>query len=133
MPYIDPRPQQLQTVIAQAPKGVPVVMLNLLSFRDQANYADGTQCSGREAYARYGKAALGPLGKAGASVIWSGSARGTVIGPDEEQWDQVLLVRYPSVEAFLAMVTSAEYQAIVFHRSAALADSRLTLTLESST
>ena len=49
-----------------------------------------------------------------------------VIGltPDE-QWDDILLVSYPSKEAFLAMIGDSDYQAAAEHRSAALADSRL--------
>ena len=48
-----------------------------------------------------------------------------VIGPVEERWDEVLLVEYPSVKAFLEMVNSDAYQSIVYHRTAALKDSRL--------
>ena len=46
----------------------------------------------------------------------------------KERWDEILLVEYPSAAAFAAMVTSPEYKAIVFHRTAALEDSRLVAT-----
>ena len=45
-----------------------------------------------------------------------------------ETWDEVLLVEYPSRDAFVAMVQSPAYQAIVHHRSAALRDARLIVT-----
>jgi uncharacterized protein (DUF1330 family) len=51
-----------------------------------------------------------------------------VIGPEGEQWDDVLLVQYPSRRAFLTMVGRADYQQAVVHRRAALADSRLIAT-----
>lgn len=52
-------------------------------------------------------------------------AHATLIAPPEEEWDDLLLVSYPSKEAFLAMLSDREYQAAAEHRSAALADSRL--------
>ncbi|MNR51568.1 hypothetical protein D3C85_1712560 [compost metagenome] len=52
-------------------------------------------------------------------------ARVALIAPPGEHWDEVLLVRYPSKEAFLSMLTDSEYQAATVHRTAALADSRL--------
>ena len=52
----------------------------------------------------------------------------TVIGPADEQWDVLILVRYPSPTAFIDMVTTPEYQALSGHRTAALADSRLVPT-----
>jgi uncharacterized protein (DUF1330 family) len=67
-------------------------------------------------------------GEVGASVLWRGSAQQTVIGPKGEQWDDVLLVQYPSRRAFLTMVGRADYQQAVVHRRAALADSRLIAT-----
>jgi len=39
-----------------------------------------------------------------------------------------VLMEYPSREAFIEMTSSAEYQAISHHRTAALADSRLIAT-----
>lgn len=129
---IEPTPQSLKALAEHIPSGVPVVMLNLLRFREQADYpADKQQapCSGREAYARYGAAIQPFLKRAQAKVIWQGSARATVIAPQGEAWDDVLLVEYPSKDAFLGMVTSRDYQAITFHRTAALEDSRLVATL----
>ncbi len=48
-----------------------------------------------------------------------------LIGPQDKDWHLVVLVRYPSAQAFVEMVASDEYRAVVMHRSAALADSRL--------
>jgi uncharacterized protein (DUF1330 family) len=53
-----------------------------------------------------------------------------VIAPADEQWDQVLLVKYPSVDAFLTMIRMPDYLAATVHREAALEDSRLIATIE---
>jgi len=62
-------------------------------------------------------------------VIWQGDAKHAFIAPPDEQWDEVLLVEYPSKDAFLAMLKSPGYQAITFHRTAALEDARLIVTV----
>src|SRR5262245_58171237 len=106
----------------------PVVMLNLLRFRDQASYPQGSEhaaCSGREAYARYGAKARLHVRSVGGKPIWIGTAQLSVIGPADEAWDEVLLVEYPSRKAFLKMATDPDYLACTVHRTAALADSRL--------
>ena len=131
MESIGPRPDQLQKAIAAVPEGVPVVMLNMLRFKEMADYPDGRPAiSGREAYAKYSEAASKHVAKVGGSLVWIGAAKGSVIGPPDERWDQIFLVRYPSIEKFIEMISSASYQDIVVHRSSALADSRLIVTIE---
>ena len=122
--YIDPERAALKA-FASAPHDGPIHMLNLLRFREQAAYEDGTQATGAEAYERYGKLARPFLAQAGATLLWYGTGDVPLIGPPEERWDAALVVVYPSKQAFLGMALSAEYQAIVIHRTAALADSRL--------
>ncbi|TWT17171.1 DUF1330 domain-containing protein [Luteimonas wenzhouensis] len=113
-------------VLASLPEGKPVVMLNLLRFRDRAAYDDpGEACSGREAYRRYSEGSLRAISAVGGRVIFSGRAHASLIAPSDETWDQVFLVRYPSAAAFRTMLSMPEYQASVRHRAAALADSRL--------
>lgn len=114
--------------LAKLPDDEPVVMLNLLRFRDQARYAADSShapCSGREAYARYGARALLHVQAVGGKPLWRGVPQQTLIGPADEAWDEVLLVQYPSRKAFLTMVSNADYLASTEHRTAALADSRL--------
>lgn len=131
MESIRPRPNQMQEIISKAPKGVPIVMLNMLRFKEIADYPDGkSTTSGREAYAKYSKEAAKLVAKIGGQVVWFGEVQGSVIGPPDEQWDQIFLVRYPSVEKFIEMVSTAAYQEIAVHRSSALKDSRLIMTIE---
>ena len=132
MKTIIPTPESMSAVLANTPKGRPVVMLNLLKFREHAHYEGETSnLSGQEAYREYGRGAIRCIHAVGGDVVWSGKPTGTPIGPQEEQWDEVLLVRYPSIDAFLEMINSPEYKKIVHHRAAAMDDSRLMPMLES--
>ena len=124
----NPSEFKLKELTSKFPQDQPLYMLNLLRFNEQANYPEDMQqapCSGAEAYSRYGKHAAPKIKQAGAELIWSGNAIASVIAPNDEVWDQVILVRYPSVTAFIKMISDPEYQAIAFHRTAALADTRL--------
>lgn len=107
----------------------PIVMLNLLRFRERADYTgadvDLGPISGRDAYERYGRAVVKLLWRTGGRLLWVGSVRTNLIAPSYEQWDRALLVYYPSRAAFIRMVNSEEYQKVVVHRTAALEDSRL--------
>lgn len=109
--------------------GTPLHMLNLLRFREQADYAGHPEqdpCSGREAYRRYIELAQPLIEEvAGVRIVVLGAWSGTLIAPDDEHWDDVLLAEYPERRRFLEALTSERYQEIVFHRYAALADSRL--------
>jgi uncharacterized protein (DUF1330 family) len=91
-------------------------MINLLRFKP-----DG----GAAAYAHYGEGVLPCLDRAGARIVWQGRPDTVVIGPEADLWDAVVLVEYPSRQAFMEMISSPEYQGIAGRRTEALADSRL--------
>lgn len=131
MASIDPDPNRFGDLLSKIPQGQPVVMLNLLRFRETANYRNGEDAvSGRDAYGKYSELTLPFLGEVGGKLIHAGPACATLIGPPDEHWDHMLLVRYPSIEKFMEMVTNPDYQAITHHRTAALEDARLIATLE---
>jgi uncharacterized protein (DUF1330 family) len=128
MKVIDPTPESFSALGKDVPANTPIVMLNLLRFKTQAEYPADSEfvpCTGREAYARYAKHAATALVAAGAEVIWAGHALSHPIVPPGEQWDNILLVRYPDIDAFLTMVMAESYQRETVHRTAALDDSRL--------
>ena len=128
---VDPTPESVGAFAQRAPDDTPLVMLNLLRFREVADYPEAEQqVSGREAYARYGELVQPFLAAVGGRLEWQGAAHEPLIAPDEERWDACLLVRYPSKAAFLEMVMNPEYQAITVHRTAALSDSRLVPMVE---
>jgi len=108
-----------------------VVMLNLLRFREVADYsatpelAPATAISGEDAYRIYMKHTRPHIEKAGGELVFIGKGGHPLIGPSDEHWDVVLLVRHKSVEAFMTFATNKDYLAGLGHRQAALADSRL--------
>lgn len=103
--------------------GQPIVMLNLLKFREHAQYADGraSELSGREAYMLYGEKMQQLVQREGGRIVFSGAILSLVIGTVEDMWDTAALVEYPSSEAFARIVTSPEVAAIAVHRAAGLA------------
>lgn len=109
--YINPSRAQLEALQKLNLDG-PLVMVNLLKFNP-----DG----GAEAYARYGEQAAPFLAKVGAKVRYLGRVAATVIGGEE--WDEVILVEYPSKAAFFEMTGNPDYPGGV--RADALIDSRL--------
>jgi len=120
--------QHAQALLADVPDGHAVVMLNLLRYRATAAYpagSDAEPCSGREAYRRYAEAAIRFITGLGGEVVWRGSGKAVLIGEPGERWDTAILVRYPSKAAFLQMLSLSLNEAITFHRTAALEDSRL--------
>ena len=133
MPSINPSPEQLAAFTAKVADDTPLLMLNLLRFQAQASYASGSShapCSGRKAYARYSQTALRKVRGVGGEVQVMARAQAALIAPADEQWDELLLVRYPSKAAFLSMLADPEYRAATEHRTAALADSRLIANTE---
>ncbi|MBQ23916.1 DUF1330 domain-containing protein [Alcanivorax sp.] len=131
-PVIDPNPKKLPEIFASLPADTPIVMLNLLRFKDTAVYKDGeADYSGREAYQKYSDVAFGKVRGVGGEMVWKGKALAGVIAPEGEQWDDVLLVRYPSKDAFAAMLADPEYKEATRHRTAALREARLVAMQES--
>ena len=108
-----------------------VVMLNLLKFKELADYTEvkhldpGNPISGAEAYRLYMECTLPELEKAGSRVLFQGKSEAFMIGPEAESWDMVLLVEHESAEKFIAFAQNQEYLKTAGHRTAALADSRL--------
>jgi uncharacterized protein (DUF1330 family) len=86
----------------------PVVMLNLMRFRDKSLDGNG---SGWDAYKRYSALTVPMIKARGGTMLWAGEAKMVALGAvDGHQWDYVALVYYPSVDAFLDMMTSNDYE-----------------------
>jgi uncharacterized protein (DUF1330 family) len=108
-----------------------VVMLNLLRFKKMANYsatpelAPKEPISGEMAYQLYIDHTLPHLKKSGGEILFMGKGGQFLIGPPNERWDAVLLIRQQSVESFMAFAQHEEYMNEIGHRTAALEDSRL--------
>lgn len=130
---VKPTEQQLGAFMTGAHDGKPVIMLNMLKFRDVAAYTGeylrqhpgASGRSGREAYEIYSQQTMPFLFAAGGQLLWMGDVVSSLIGPEDETWDRVFLVYYPSRDALKKMLANPAYQATGLHRDAALADSRL--------
>jgi uncharacterized protein (DUF1330 family) len=108
---LEPTPEQVAALAAQ-PADAPVVMVNLLKFK---------AVGGVESYARYAREVAPHLERAGGTVRYAGTAPAFVIGDGERPWwDAIIVVEYPTPQAFLGMVTNPEYLQVHEHRAAAL-------------
>ncbi|MBV9487763.1 MAG: DUF1330 domain-containing protein [Frankiaceae bacterium] len=115
---IDPTGADLKQYLADDPGG-PVVMLNLLRFKD----------GGEASYREYGARTQEFLAKVGGEVVYAGDGSTALVAADGQAWDAVLLVRYPSRRAFCDMVADAEYQKITHLRTQALEEAVLQATI----
>jgi uncharacterized protein (DUF1330 family) len=125
---IDPTVEQIKALAASSSQEGPIAMLNLLRFRDEA-LAPDEGISGAEAYGIYSKGVAPFLEAAGAKVLSAVACDQSVIGPLDPEWHMAIIVEYPSRAAFLGMVGDRDYQEVSRHRTAALADSRLILSM----
>lgn len=122
---IDPTADQVRA-LRDAPEAGPITMVNLLKFRAQAQYEGGNEppCSGREAYAHYKHAFTKTVGAVSqAQVLYQGPVNQVFIGQagaPEADWDEVLIVHYPSRQHFLAMMADPTYRESLRHRYAGL-------------
>lgn len=115
-------PKRIAALQEPGPPG-PIVMVNLLKFRERAQYPDGRDAhlSGREAYMRYGEAVTKLLPRFGGRALFAGDVSFLALGEVEDLWDEVALAEYPNRGALWAMSISPEWQAIAVHREAGLA------------
>ena len=119
---VAPTEEQMEGFLEPGRDG-PIYMLNLLKFKEKAEYADGrdTVLSGAEAYAIYGQEVIQHLQKVGGAPMFSAGVERLMLGEVEELWDTAAIAMYPSRKAMLEMIMSPEYQASALHREAGLA------------
>ena len=115
---IAPRPDQIEELQKEPAEG-PVVMVNLLRFKDKADAPD-EGISGEEAYGRYGARMVQWITSQGARVIWSGRVDSLVIGDTEERFHSIALVEYPSRAEFLRIAGDPRVAEFSVHRTAGL-------------
>lgn len=129
-PYLEPTQESGRDFMMRGIEG-EVVMLNLLRFRDVADYSatpdlePDTPMSGAEAYQLYVEHTLPHLRESGGDVEFMGEGGSFLIGPSDERWDMVLLVRHRSVQTFMSFASNEAYLGGMGHRLAAISDSRL--------
>ncbi len=128
--YLNPTQESGRELFQRNIRG-QVMMLNLLRFRDIADYSETPELtpenpiSGNSAYQLYMELTLPHLKKSGGEIVFLGQGGLFLVGPTNERWDAVIMIRQNSVEDFFAFASNQEYLKIIGHRTAALEDSRL--------
>lgn len=115
---VDPTRDDVRRLMAED-SGGPVVMLNLLKYKP----------GGEDSYRAYGRAVQDYLPKIGAEVLYAGTCSTPLVAPEGWDWDALLVVRYPSREAFMSMVRDPEYQQVTHLRTEALTEAVLQATV----
>ena len=122
MSKVCPNKEQIKGFMEPASEE-PICMVNLLKFKEKAEYEDGrdTDLTGREAYALYEEGVKKLLQEIGGGIGFEGDVERLALGEVEELWDVVGLAVWPSRGAMFEVMQAPEMQAISVHRSAGLA------------
>ena len=118
---VQPNEQQMKDFL-EGDAETPIYMVNLLRFKEKAEYDDGrkTNLSGQEAYAIYGQEVQGHLAKVGGKGVFGGQVSRLMLGEVEDLWDMIAIAMYPSKKAMLKMITDPGYIESAKHRKAGL-------------
>ncbi|MFL2780116.1 MAG: DUF1330 domain-containing protein [Gammaproteobacteria bacterium] len=100
----------------------PISMVNLLKYKEKAEYEDGrvTELTGKEAYQIYALEVAKLVEKTGGKILFGGEVSRLMLGEVEELWDMIAIAYYPSRKKMLEMMMSPEYAEISIHRTAGL-------------
>lgn len=106
-----PTPDQIQEFLA-GPADRPVVMLNLLVFKE---HADGEFAgrSGRDVVREYSEAMRTFVTERGGSFVFAGDVDSQLIGEGGEQFGFVGIMRYPSRQRFVELAGDPEVAATI--------------------
>ncbi|MFK7899089.1 MAG: DUF1330 domain-containing protein [Myxococcota bacterium] len=116
-----PTQEQIEE-LSEEGHGRPIYMVNLLKFKEKAEYEDGreTDLTGQQAYGIYAGEVTGHLAKVDGKPVMGGEVTGLRLGIVEDLWDVVAIAMYPNRKAMLQMITDPEYQKSAVHRAAGL-------------
>jgi hypothetical protein len=114
-----PTAEQLQEFLA-GPADQPVVMLNLLEFKDRADETHEGM-TGEEAVLLYSRAMRAFVESRGGSFVLAARVDSQLIGEGGERFGFVGVMRYPSRQVFLELAGDPEVAATIGrHRDAGL-------------
>ena len=117
-----PNEAQMQGFDEPGPDG-PIYMVNLLKFKERAEYADGreTDLTGQQAYGIYAEGVTKLLAEVGGAPMFSAPVERLMLGEVEELWDVIAIAMYPSRQAMAQMMQLPGMAEIGVHRAAGLA------------
>ena len=105
-------------------------LLNVLRFKETADYSSapeldpGAPISGADAYERYLAHVLPFVERAGGRLLYRAAGGPWLLGPEDERWDLVPVVRHVDEGAFQQLMADPAYHAGTGHRTAGVADGR---------
>lgn len=96
----------------------PVWMINLMKYRERADYADGraTDISGREADDIYSP--LEQLKGLGAEIVFAADVELQLAG--EPKWDRIAIVKYPTRRSFIELQSAPGFAEKHAHKEAGM-------------
>jgi len=114
--------ERIEDMMQPGPEG-PIYMVNLLKFKERAEYEDGrpTELTGYEAYQLYGQGVAELLPRYGGELVFAADVTFLALGQVDELWDEVAIAKYPNRAALFEMSTSDEWRELAVHRTAGLA------------
>ena len=118
---VTPNEEQINGFLEDLEVG-PISMVNLLKYKEKANYDDGrnTNLSGEEAYGLYAAEVINLVEKYGGEFLFAGKVNRLMLGEVDEMWDSIAIAKYPNRKAMFEMTMDPEYQKIHVHRDAGL-------------
>ena len=116
---LQPEPEQFELLLSI---DGPICLVNLLKFREKAEYPDGrdAELSGMEAFMRYAMPMGELIAAAGGRFRFTGAIEGLLIGDVEESWDLIGIAEYPSAQALADIGADGRFAEIEEHRLAGL-------------
>lgn len=116
---LQPEPEQFEHLLSI---DGPICLVNLLKFREKAEYPDGrdAELSGMEAFMRYALPMGELIAATGGRFRFTGAVEGLLIGDAEESWDLVGIAEYPSAQALADISANEKFLEIEEHRLAGL-------------
>lgn len=116
-------PANSQGIFSDLGPDEPFVMVNLLEFKENAEYSDDRESSltGEEAYRLYLSELKDLLEENGGRFVKYSPIFGLLFGEVDDLWDYILVVEYPSVVVFGKLTSSQEFREAQMHRIAGLA------------
>jgi hypothetical protein len=97
----------------------PIWMVNLMKYREIADYEDGRESTitGKEADNLY--APIEVLSEIGAEIVFIGDVETQLLG-DDPKWDRVAVVKYPTRRSFVEMSSRKDFQEKYVHKEAGM-------------
>jgi len=130
MPAFQPTADQFRA-FRDDPHDGPIAQVNLLKFKVKAAYQPGdpehgTDETGATAYQRYANAFGLAAAEVGGTCLFMGETERYFIGQGD--WDAVMVMHFPSRQAFITTLNHASYKDMHRHRDAGLLAQELITT-----